>query len=91
MAKKEDAFVNSGFNNWKKAHQKFTQHSHSDLHKESLLKVELLKQESVSSLLNKQVMETQTQHRNELLKQLSSLKYLLRQGLRKSLISHHPQ
>ena len=56
LAKKEDAFVASGFDNWKKAHQKFTQHAQSDLHKESILKVELLKQDSVSTLLNRQAM-----------------------------------
>ena len=81
LAKKEEAFVTTGFNNWKKAYQRFQQHIQSDLHKESILKIELLKQDSVSSLLNKQAMAEQEQHRVQLLKQLSSLKFLLRQGL----------
>ena len=45
------------------------------------MKIELLKQDSVSSLLTKQAMAEQEQHRAQLLKQLSSLKFLLRQGL----------
>ena len=79
--KAEDAFITTGFDNRKKAHEKFTQHSQSDIHKESVLKIELLKQESVASLLNKQAMAEQKIRRDMLLKQLSSLKYLLWQGL----------
>ena len=62
LAKKEEAFVTTGFDNWKKAHQRFYQHIQSVLHKESILKIELLKQDSVSSLLNKQAMAEQEQH-----------------------------
>ena len=80
LGKKEDAFISNGFDNWKKAHERFTQHTQSDLHKESILKVELLKQDSVSTL-NKQAMVEQKQHRDQLLRQLSSLRFLLRQGL----------
>ena len=53
----------------------------SHLHKESILKVELLKQDSVSTLLNKRAMAEQKQHRDQLLRQLSSLRFILRQGL----------
>ena len=81
LGKKGDAFISNGFDNWKKAHKKFTQHTQSDLHKESILKVELLKQDSVSTLLNKQAMAEQKQHQDQLLRQLSSLRFLLRQGL----------
>ena len=81
LVKNENAFVTSGFDNWKKAHERFTQHAQSDLHKESILKVELLKQDSVRALLDKQAMAEQKQHRDQLLKQLSSLRFLLRQGL----------
>ena len=81
-SKKEDAFVTSGFDNWKKAHQRFIKMSnHNYLHKESILKVGLLKQDSMSTLLNKQAIIEQKQHRDQLLKQLSSLRFLLRQGL----------
>ena len=51
--KGEDAFVTTGFDHWKKAHQKFTQHSQSDLHKESILKIELLNNQVLLLLLTK--------------------------------------
>ena len=42
LAKKgEDAFVDTGFDNRKKALEEFGQHSQSDLHKEAVLKVRL--------------------------------------------------
>ena len=83
LAKKgEDAFVDTGFDNWKKALEKFVQHSQSDLHKEAVLKIELsTQQDNVYSLLNTQTMADQKVRRQMLLLQLSSLKYLLRQGL----------
>ena len=81
--KKDDVFVNSGFDNWKKVHEKFLQHSRSELHKESLMKVELMKQESIVALLNKQTLAAQKQHQDQLItsEQLTSLLFLLRQGL----------
>lgn len=45
------------------------------------MKIELLKQESVHSLLSKQAVAEQKTRQDLLLKQLASLKYLLRQGL----------
>ncbi len=77
----KDAFVDTGFDNWKKAHERFSKHAQSDLHREAVLKIELSKQESVDTLMSNQVMAEQIEHRQMLLKQLSSLKYLLRQGL----------
>ena len=70
-----------GFDNWKKALEKFLQHSQTELHKESLMKVELMKQDSIATFLNKQALVAQKQHQEQLLKQLTSLKFLLRQGL----------
>ena len=57
-----------GFDNWKKALEKFLQHSQSELHKESLMKVELMKQDSIATLLNKQALVAQKQHQEQLLK-----------------------
>ena len=37
----DSAFISSGFNNWKKALQRFEQHSQSNAHKEALLRIEL--------------------------------------------------
>ena len=82
FAKKgDDAFVSNGFNNWKKALERFSQHSQSDLHKESILKIQLINQKGVDTLNNEQIMVSQRNHRQMLIKQLSSLKFLLRQGL----------
>jgi len=82
MAKKrEDAFVHMGFDNWKKAIERFNQHTQSNIHKEAILKIELLKQESVHSLLSKQAVAEQKTRRDIFLKQLASLKHLLGQGL----------
>ena len=39
-----------GFDNWKKAQEKYTQHTQSGLHSEALLRVELLKQESTCTI-----------------------------------------
>lgn len=57
--KGEDAFILVGFNNWKKARERFDTHSLSDTHKEVALKIELSKQESVCALINKQAMAEQ--------------------------------
>ena len=82
LAKKgDDAFVDTGFDNWKKAREKFTVHAQSDVHKEAVLKIELLDQDSVHALITNQAMAEQKVRQQMLLKQLSSLKYLLKQGL----------
>ena len=60
---------------WKKAREKFDTHVKSDLHKQAVLKVEVSQQESV---MNRQAMSEQKVHQQM---QLSSLKFLLRQGL----------
>lgn len=44
------------------------QHAHSDVHKEAMLKMELLEQNSVHALDNKQVGAEQKTHREMLLK-----------------------
>ena len=81
LKKGDDAFIIAGFDNWKKARERFNTHSLSDTHKEAVLKIELSKQESVHGLMNKQAMAEQKARQQMLLKQISSLKYLLRQGL----------
>ena len=60
-----------------KAHEKFS----SDVHKEAILKIQLTKQKSVDAVMNSQVVVNQRIHRQMLIKQLSSLKFLLKQGL----------
>ena len=61
-------FLDCGFDNWKKALQRFSRHQQSGSHKEAVL---LLKQEIVC-LLNKLELSDQKFHGETLLKQLSS-------------------
>ena len=56
----------SGYSNWKKALQRFEQHSQSSSHQEALLKVQALKQPTVVSQLNSQHKKDQSAHRNML-------------------------
>ena len=73
--KAEDAFSKLGFWNWKKASQRFIKHESSHAHSEAYLKVTSRANVSMLSEAHKKEQETRVQM---LLKQLSSLKYLLR-------------
>ena len=75
------AFILNGFDNWKKAKQRFKEHELSQLHIESTMKIKLLQQPSVASQLSRQLTADQAKRREMLLKLLSSIKYLVRQGL----------
>ena len=78
----EGAFSEDGFENWKKAIERFKSHETSIAHREAVPKVfAILKAESVSSQLSEQERTQQLAHRKALMLQLSSLRYLLRQGL----------
>ncbi|XP_066265791.1 zinc finger MYM-type protein 1-like [Branchiostoma lanceolatum] len=78
---KENAFTTTGFNNYKKGPEKFDTHEGSDAHGEAVMKCTALTGQSIVSQLNSQVAEQQQLHRNGLIKQISALRYLLRQGL----------
>lgn len=77
----EATFVTEGFNNWKKAIEHFERHARSGLHKESLQKIQCLKRPGIDVHLNNQHLAALKVRRDNLLILLSSLKYLLRQGL----------
>ena len=77
--KAEDTFSKLGFCNWKKASQRFVKHEGSHAHSEAYLKVKSTV--NVGSMLSEAHKKDQEMRRKMLLKQLSSLKYLLRQGL----------
>ena len=79
--KGDDAFTVQGFCNWKKATDKFKQHECSHFHINSCEDYHNSQQPSIISQLNVQLRNDQDQHRKALLKQLSLLKYLMRQGL----------
>ena len=76
----EDAFTKKGFDNWKKCNKKFKKHEKSQAHREALFKFQAFQQPSISSQINLQHADEQVKQRDALLKQLSSLKYLVRQG-----------
>ena len=77
----DGAFTKSGFSNWKKAKEKFKEHEKSACHREACIKHKASKGPSVIELANSALLKTQELRRTMLLKQLTSLKYLLRQGL----------
>lgn len=77
--KGEDTFSKTGFCNWKKAGERFCKHEGSQVHAESCMKIK--KVVDVSIVLAECNRVQQEIRCKMLLKQLTSLKYLLRQGL----------
>ena len=80
-SKQERVFTVNGFGNWKKALQRFKEHESSQGHKESMEKHILMRQPSVTSQLTTELKTSQALHRRLLEKEISSIKYLLRQGM----------
>ena len=82
------AFVENGFQNLKKAKERFRDHESSSMHAEAVLKLGAQQSSpGVDSLLNKQLDSEQLFHRKMLMKLLSAIFYLTRQGL--PLRGHH--
>ena len=79
--KSNDAFVSVGFDNWKKALKRFREHEVSHMHTESYMKLKSLQRDSIANQLCNLKATGQKCNREMLFKVLSSLKYLLRQGL----------
>ena len=75
------AFTEIGFNNWKKAHEKFTNHSVSHTHKEAKMKWLAFGKRSLPQQFSSQITRSQDSRRKALLHQLSAIRFLLRQGL----------
>ena len=67
------------FKNLKKALERFREHENSVMHKEAVLKIATTK--STSSGIGAQLQRDQKHHQNMLMKLLSCIKYLARQGL----------
>ena len=79
--KNNDAFVSVGFDNWKKAMKRFREHELCHMHTESYMKLKSLQQKSIVNQLSNLKAAEQKCNRDMLYKVLSSLQYLLRQGL----------
>ena len=77
--KYQPAFVEDGFNNFKKAIDRFRAHEDSNMHKEVVLKRSTGVR--VDTLLSTQLATDQLYHRTMLMKLLSTIKFLVRQGL----------
>ena len=77
----EASFVSAGFCNWRKASQCFRKHETSQAHSEALLKLSTSHTDSIASQLDNARKKEDRLHREALIKQLSSLRYLTSQGL----------
>ena len=78
---KKMAFFSEGFGNWKKATERFRVHQESEIHKDSKLKLNSIALPSIKEKLSTAAAKAKADHTRMLLKVLSSVKYLLRQGL----------
>ena len=83
----EPAFITDGFKNWKKAISKFQSHQLSSCHREAMFKFKRRNTPGIGSQLNDQVKKVQAVRREMFLKQLSTLRMLLKQGL--AIRGHH--
>ena len=77
----ETAFIVNGFQNWKKAVERFNRHSISECHREAISKVRSLTGASIVDQLSSEASKSRCKNRRMFIKVLSSLQYLLRQGL----------
>ena len=77
----ETAFITDGFDNWKKAVEKFERHETSEYHKEAVFKFSRTSDQTIRVQLSTTAAKTQANNRRMLLKVLHSLRFLLRQGL----------
>ena len=76
------AFVDQGFGSWNKALERLTDHEQSQMHKESVEKLAAQSSSADIALkLHAQCRESQCFHREMLIKLLSSVRFLARQGL----------
>ena len=76
--KSDQAFIGIGYDNWKKAKARFKSHQRSHTHTEAIVKLKVTEQPSVISQLVSSSLRDKEQRRKM---QLSSLRYLARQGL----------
>ena len=80
---KENAFCAATFSNWKKWQEKLVKHNKSNFHSEAVVKISSLNNAkmNVGAQLDNKYKDDQKLHQHLLLKQLSSLKFLARQGV----------
>ena len=80
--RQSSSFVDTGFKGWNKAIQRFNEHEKSQMHKEATLKLAMKHSSTdISRQLHAQCEESKRFHKEMLMKLLSSIRYLSRQGL----------
>ena len=77
----EPAFTGDGFCSWKRATQRFRQHENSAGHKQASFQLARAAAPAIDSQLSDQHARAQAARRGTFLKQLSTIRLLLRQGL----------
>ena len=77
----DSVFVSMGFDNWKKKHERFQRHAQSNSHREAVMKIQALQHPGIDAQLSSQLKQIQQLHCKMLQIQLSSLRFLLPQGL----------
>ena len=79
----EQNFISTGFHNWKDATAKFSKHESSQCHKEAVLKIITLPTTTgdVGEMMSSQLAKQRLERRKCLLKLLSNVRFLSRQGL----------
>ena len=77
----EKVFTEVGFNNWKKAIEKFKSHENSHFHKEAQLKWVAQERPTIGTQLSVQMKNIQQKRRAGFLKQLRAIQYLTQQGI----------
>ena len=76
------SFLDTGFKSWNKAIERFNEHERSEMHKEATLKLAMKNSSSdIGVQLLTQCEDRRRFHREMLMKLLSSIRYLSRQGL----------
>ena len=80
--KYESAFTTKGFNSWRKAKERFLQHEKSELHREAVYKISTAEgTPAVHVQLDNHISQQQKCRRNMFIKEVATLRTLLRQGL----------
>ena len=77
----ERAFTETGFQNWKKAVEKFSAHGGSQVHREASLKWMARGKQTIESQLASQLAKAQMIRRQGLILQLRAIVFLSRQGI----------
>lgn len=77
----EKAFTEAGFQNWKKAVDKFSAHSGSHVHREAYLKWMARGKPTIESQLSSQLAKAQMIRRQGLMLQMRAIVFLARQGI----------